>query len=169
MLPGHPTAKKIAFTVICENGLELWYADIEAKQAKKLTDPVVNDTYNGNAFTWMPHSKQIIYKSIKPDRGDPPQEDERIVSPKIQENIHGKAPVRTYQSLLEDETDKKLFDYYMTSQLMLTDLNGKQKKIGKEAVIRSFTPSPGWQIFIGGKNTQTLFLSGNCLEISQNY
>ncbi|MBS3768545.1 MAG: S9 family peptidase [Candidatus Cloacimonetes bacterium] len=146
-----PDGKKIAFTVICENGLELWYANVVSKQAKKLTDAVVNDTYHGYAFTWMPDSKKIIYKSIKTDRGNPPQKDERIVSPKIQENIDGKAPVRTYQSLLEDETDKKLFDYYMTSQLELVDLNGEQRKIGEEAIIRRFTPSPDGKYLLVAK------------------
>ncbi|MEA2104807.1 MAG: prolyl oligopeptidase family serine peptidase [Candidatus Cloacimonadota bacterium] len=137
-----PDSKKIAFILEKEHGLELWVAFTKSKTAKKLTDAIVNDAYYGSPFRWMPNSKTILYKSILKDRGTPPLETEVKISPTIMQNEGEEVQVRTYQSLLRNDYDVKLFKYYMTAQLNKIDLKGNQTKFGLSGIIRNYSPSP---------------------------
>ncbi len=62
--------------------------------------------------------------------------------PVVQESIGRKAAVRTYQDLLTDAYDERIFDYYATSQLYSVDLEGNLEKIGDPGVIWYFMDSP---------------------------
>jgi len=62
--------------------------------------------------------------------------------PAIQENIGGKRPARTYQDLLEDEYDERLFEHSLSSRVVRVSLDGRDRTIGRQGMIRSVTPSP---------------------------
>ena len=66
----------------------------------------------------------------------------------IQENLGKVAPARTYQDLLTNSYDEKLFEYYMSSQLVKVNMKGKTKKIGKSGIIRRAEPSPDGQYIL---------------------
>ena len=76
------------------------------------------------------------------NRGEPPKSLTVPEAPVIQENLGTVAPVRTYQDLLTNTSDEKLFEYYMRSQLVKVTLAGKIKKIGRPGMIRRAEPSP---------------------------
>ncbi len=137
-----PDGEKIAFTITKKNGIELWIAYVKNCKAKKITDAILNDTYYGGPYTWLSDSNTLIYKSIVENRGEPPEESSVPSGPVIQESIGKKAPVRTYQDLLKNSYDEDLFEYYITSQLMSIDLEGKSKKLGPQCMMKRFTPSP---------------------------
>lgn len=76
-------------------------------------------------------------------RGAPPHRPSVPSGPKIQSNeSKNVVQVRTFQDLLKDEYDAKLFDYYATSQLVLASLDGTVKPIGPPAIYTSVDPSP---------------------------
>lgn len=137
-----PDGKKISFTVTRANGIELWVADIMTGKAHKLTEPVLNASTYGSAYQWLSNSSHILFKAVLKDRGDLPEKDRVPKGPVIQLNEGRKAPVRTYQDLLKNKHDEALFTYYATSQLMITDLQGNIKPVGKPGIIQAFSSSP---------------------------
>ncbi|MBS4013387.1 MAG: S9 family peptidase [Bacteroidetes bacterium] len=136
-----PDASKIAFTNTIADGIELWVADIKTANAKKLTSAVVNDVM-GNAYEWLYDNKNIIFLSKIETRGIAPKRPLVADAPVVQENIGRRAAVRTYQDLIRDVYDERIFDYYASSQLCKVDLNGKIVKIGKPGIIWYFNTSP---------------------------
>ncbi len=137
-----PDEKYIAFTNTVDNGIELWIADINSKQAKKLTNATINDAYSGSPFEWTSDSKGLVVKFIDEKRGDKPKTGLAPVGPTIQQNIGKVKPSRTYQDLLKNRNDEQLFDYYMQTQLKLVTIDGEQQPIGKPGIVKSMEISP---------------------------
>ena len=137
-----PNSKKIAFTNTKTRGIELWVVDIEDLQAKKLTGEIVNDALSGLPYEWLPSSDKILYKAIPEGRGAKPKQNMVPSGPVIQENTGEKAPVRTYQDLLKDQYDEKLFQYYTASQLYIVNMQGEKEKFGNHGIIKDFSISP---------------------------
>lgn len=137
-----PDSKKIAFTIVKTDGIELWIVIVKNYRAKKLTEPTINDVYYDNPYVWLSDSKTLIYKSVKEDRGAPPKVTIVPDGPVIQENTGKKAPVRTYQDLLKNAYDEALFEYYMLSQLTRITIEGKSKKLGFPGIVKRLSPSP---------------------------
>jgi dipeptidyl aminopeptidase/acylaminoacyl peptidase len=109
-------------------------------EAKKLTDPILNEVY-GDAMAWTPEN-EILIKAINPNRGNIPQKPSAPAGPIIQESTGEASPNRTYQDLLSNPYDEKLFAFFIDSQIMLVDLNGNKKPIGPSGMIKSMDLSP---------------------------
>ncbi len=138
-----PDSRRIAFTVAKQDGLELWIADLLSQTAKKFTDPIINDATGGLPYDWLSNGKDLIYKSILPNRKEPPAPPSTPTGPVVQENLGKSAPVRTYQDLLKNKFDEQLFEYYTTSQLVLLDVeSGASQSFAEPGIIRSLSPSP---------------------------
>ena len=136
-------SKRFAFTNTKVDGLELWIVDLESTTATKVTENIINNTIGGLPFRWMSDSKNLMYKSILPNRGHAPIENELTAGPIVQENAGDRAPVRTYQDLLKNEFDESLFTYYASSQLVQYNLESKtHTNFGKPGIIKSLTTSP---------------------------
>jgi dipeptidyl aminopeptidase/acylaminoacyl peptidase len=136
-----PDESKIAFLHSAAKGIELWVADLESLQAKRLSIFYINSTY-GNSFIWNPDGKSIIGKFVPDGRPELATQNNSQKEPLIQENTGKAAPVPTYQDLLKNPYDEKLFDYYFTSQLKQVNLQGQSANILKAAIIRSMEYSP---------------------------
>ena len=132
--------KYMVFTQSDADGISLWLVDLSTNSAKKLTDKIVNDVY-GNSVLWTPGNKLLI-KAVNPNRGAIPVRPSAPAGPIIQETTGDAAPSRTYQDLLENPYDEKLFAYFMDSQLMEIDLEGNKKPIGPSGMIKSMDLSP---------------------------
>jgi dipeptidyl aminopeptidase/acylaminoacyl peptidase len=145
-----PNGEKIVFTLTIQNGIELWTASISNGEARKLTGAIVNDAMGGLPYRWMQDSKTLIYKSVLTDRGKAPAEPLSPAGPVLQESTGKKAPVRTYQDLLENPYDEELFDYYATAQLYLIDLNtGDLQSFAEPGIYSQVSPSPSGEfVFI---------------------
>jgi len=116
--------------------------EIKSGKAKKLLNHQINNTY-GSPFSWLPDSKRIICLTVPQRRGEAPIKPRIPEGPVIQENIGKKAPARTYQDLLKSPYDESLFEYYLTSQLVLINLKGdKPSSIGSPSIYTYFSPSP---------------------------
>ncbi len=138
-----PNSKRFAFTNIKADGIELWIVDVDQSTASQITDNIINNTIGGLPYRWMSDCKTMLYKTILPNRGEAPIEEEVTSGPIVQENAGDRAPVRTYQDLLKNEFDESLFTYYSASQLVKYDLETKQHTdFGKSGIIKSLTTSP---------------------------
>lgn len=138
--------KYLAFTQTELNGISLWVVDMTTYEAKKLTEPILNQVF-GNSVAWLPDNS-IVIKAVNPSRGGMPKAPLAPAGPVIQETSSNAAPSRTYQDLLANPYDETLFAYFMDSQLMKVSLNGSKSPIGKPAMIKSMDISPDGNYFL---------------------
>ena len=136
-----PNAKHIAMTVTHGAQINLYLVKAASGRASLLLKTPLNAIY-GSPFSWLSDSKSILAKTILSGRGEPPRPSLVPQGPVIQENMGKIAPVRTYQDLLTNAHDETLFAYYMNAQMVLVNLKGKAKNIGKPGMIRFAEPSP---------------------------
>ena len=132
--------KFISFTQTEATGISLWVVDLGTFEARKLTDAILNEV-TGNAMAWTPEN-EILIKAVNPGRGTIPQKPSAPAGPIIQESTGEASPNRTYQDLLSNPYDEKLFAYFIDSQIMLVDLDGNKKPIGPPGMIKSMDLSP---------------------------
>ncbi|HEV8493148.1 MAG TPA: CocE/NonD family hydrolase, partial [Candidatus Angelobacter sp.] len=150
-----PDGTKFAFTNTVADGIELWVGNVETAKAEKLEGFRISAIL-GDPVQWMPDSKALLVQTVPATRGNPPAEPKTPDGPIIQESDGKKAPVRTYEDLLQDRHDEELFDYYATSQLTRVsfphvghlgpirasiDVNGASR-IGKPGIFSRVDPSP---------------------------
>ncbi len=136
-----PDGKHVAFIAEAPNGLELWVADADTGQARKLTGAVVDAAF-GMRLEWTPDSAAVIIPCVPEGRGAPPPEPATPSGPIIQESDGRAAPGRTYEDLLTDAHDEALFDYYFTARLTRVGLDGQARALGEAGVFESFQLSP---------------------------
>ena len=125
-----------------EEGVELWYIDLEKLTAKKLTGPKLNASL-GDVITWYQDSKNILTKfklKNSPDIID--GEDVVPTGPIISSNDGKKAQNRTYQDLLKNEVDEKNFETLARSVLSKVSLKGKTKLLAKKNLYHEIDFSP---------------------------
>ena len=137
-----PDQTKIAMTNTKEEGVELWYIDLEKLTAKKLTGPKLNASL-GDVITWYQDSKNILTKfklKNSPDIID--GEDVVPTGPIISSNDGKKAQNRTYQDLLKNEVDEKNFETLARSVLSKVSLKGKIKLLAKKNLYHEIDFSP---------------------------
>ncbi|MCH8568848.1 MAG: prolyl oligopeptidase family serine peptidase [Balneolales bacterium] len=135
--------RRFAFTNTVTTHIELWVGSVENKNARKISDIRVNDTYYGSSISWHPSSESLYVRAVPANRGDAPVADLTPSGPVIQENIGRSAPARTYQDMLQNTHDEALFKHYFTSQILKVDAtSGRYRAIGETGLIRGLSPSP---------------------------
>ena len=150
-----PDGTKFAFTNTVADGIELWIGNVETAKAEKL-EGIKISAILGDPLQWMPDGKALLVQTVPATRGNPPAEPKMPDGPIIQESDGKKAPVRTYEDLLENRHDEDLFDYYASAQLTRVsfphvghvgpvrasiEFNGASK-IGKPGIFSRVDPSP---------------------------
>lgn len=146
-----PNGRIFAFTNATAEGTELWIGGI-AGGVRKIEGVRVNAVM-GAPVHWMPDTETLLVQSVPKKRGAPPSETKVPDGPIIQESDGKKAPVRTYEDLLENPHDEALFDYYATAQLQLLSPWAKGSvdgithwhdaiDVGKPAIFARVSPSP---------------------------
>ena len=124
-----PNGKHIALSVTKGTQINLYVVNVKNGKGKLLLKSALNAIW-GPPFYWISNSEELIVKTVIDNRGNPPQASRVPDAPVIQENLGKVAPARTYQDLLTNSYDEKLFEYYMSSQLVRVNMKGKTKKIG---------------------------------------
>ena len=133
-------SKKIAFTLTQENGLELWFVNVETGITRRLTEPILNATC-ASPYSWL-NKDTLLCKCIPSDRKEPPTKPSVPNAPVIKENFGEKRPYRTPTSLLQSTYDEDLFSYYLSSVLVKVSLDGEQTPITSPGLIYAASPSP---------------------------
>lgn len=140
-----PDEKKLAFTQINNNGIDLYVVDVNNRKAAKINKTSLN-LLLGNAFEWMDNNT-ILYKSITSKAAQAPRRPMAPKGPVIQQSLGKVAASPTYQDLIKTPFDESLFEFYSTSQL-IRNVNGIETKIGSPAIYMSFDPSPDKQYLL---------------------
>ena len=133
-------SQHFAFTNTTAGGIDLWIGQIGTYTANVVPKVRVNAVM-GDPVQWMPDGKTLLVQTVAATRGNPPAAPKSPEGPIIQESDGKRAPVRTYEDLLQDAHDEDLFDYYATAQLMLVK-NGVATPIGKPGIFARVEPSP---------------------------
>ncbi len=140
-----PDARHISFVNASDNptdaGLSLWIVDVASLQAHRVPGIALNGVL-GRPCEWSSDNASLVCKTVPKDRGAAPKRSEIPTGPVIQENLGRITPGATYQDLLKNPEDEKIFDYYATSQVEVVRLDGTTKSIADPAVIQSASPSP---------------------------
>lgn len=137
-----PNGKQFAVTNVTSSGVELWIGDAATAGLRKIPAVKINAAY-GEAVQWMPDSKTLLVQTIPAGRGTAPVASAVPIGPTIQENYGKAAPAMTFQDLLKNPHDEKLFDYYATSQLaFINAATGKASPLGKPAVYAGVDVAP---------------------------
>jgi len=122
---------------------ELWIVDVAARSARRLIALPLN-TVAGRGYRWMPDGKQLLVQLQPQGQGAAPVASIIPTGPDTQQTKAGGGvkAIRTYQDMLRDENDAKLFEYYLRSQSALVDLDGKVTPLGEPALTLAVAPSP---------------------------
>lgn len=132
----------VAFTNTTATGVELWVLDINTRQARRLTGPILNATIS-NVFAWARNDEFLIVATL-------PEEQKQMIDsrntkpsgPVIAENDGQKAQNRTYQDLLKNQADEKNFEALTTAALTKISLEGTQASFLPPAMYTAFGFSP---------------------------
>jgi dipeptidyl aminopeptidase/acylaminoacyl peptidase len=132
----------IAFARYLDNGVELWAVDTATGRAKALTGATLNMVLGGG-IQWSADGKSLLVTMIPENRGPVPSAPRIPIGPDIQESTGKATKVATYQDLLKNAFDEKLFEYYAASQLAEIDVqSGQLRKIGAPAIFSGISLSP---------------------------
>ena len=143
-----PDSKHLALTVDLNDAIYVYVVSASEGSATLIQDVQVNDVYWNFPISWLSNSKQLIIRSVPSNAGPPPSAPLRPNGPIVQENLGEEAPARTYQDLLKNEHDEALFEYYVTSRLVLVDLDGSSATLSDDILITRATPSPSGEYIL---------------------
>ncbi|MDR3444964.1 MULTISPECIES: prolyl oligopeptidase family serine peptidase [unclassified Dyella] len=140
-----PDQRYLAFNQVNarEGTNELWVVDVAARSARRLIALPLN-TVAGRGYRWMPDGKQLLLQLQPQGQGSAPVASIIPTGPDTQQTQAGGGvkAIRTYQDMLRNEDDAKLFEYYLRSQSALVDLDGKVTPLGEPSLTIAIAPSP---------------------------
>jgi len=91
----------------------------------------------------MPDSRSIIYLAVPSDRGPRPVREQESNDAIIESTDTSVSKVTYSENQLNNVQDEKLFDYYVTSQPIMVDVEtGRTEPFGRAAVYFNLNPSP---------------------------
>lgn len=155
-----PDQRHLAFTHVALNdgvggvgvdtgAVELWLVDIAARRARKLSPQPLSAVLT-RGFNWLPDSSGLLVHWRPVGIGKPPQASGVPSGPILQDSEADGAvrQLRTYQDLLRNEDDARLFEYYITVQMVLLNLDGKARPIGEPGQFSRTSVAPGGEYLL---------------------
>ena len=143
-----PDGKQVAYIASFDATTDIYVADVASGKSTKInTKPLLATRVT--TIDWTDNGKAIATVLIPDNRGPEPKEPAVATGPLIRTSDAATPKVnRNYQSLLEDQTDFDLVDYYTNGQLAVIDVKSKAiKKIGAPALITDVNASPDGSYF----------------------
>ncbi|MGJ7902661.1 prolyl oligopeptidase family serine peptidase [Lysobacter sp. 1R34A] len=139
-----PDQRWIAFNRVdsASGANELWLVEVSRRRAHKLVSGL--NTVSGRGYAWMPDSRRLLVQLQPEGQGEAPPTDATPSGPAVQETEISATvrQIRTYQDLLRNESDARVFEYYLRSQLATVDLAGTVVRAGAPQLYLEATPSP---------------------------
>ena len=135
-----PDGKYIAVGNVTPTGVELWIIDSATAKATKVKNVLVNTAFGG--YSW--EGPRTIVAMLLPSKRGPAPAYQNLTpnEPSVQETSGRSGVVQTYQDLLKNPNDEKLFEFYATSQIASIDVDGKVHDIGSPAMFDDAEFSP---------------------------
>lgn len=134
-----PDEKKIAFTQVNPNGVDLYVINVLTHSAKKVNKKSLNVVLS-NSINWADNNTVLYRVATKPVSAMP-QKPLMPKGPTVQQSLGKSAPSATFEDLIKTPYDEQLFEFYGTSQLA-ENKNGIETLIGKPAIYSSIALSP---------------------------
>lgn len=139
-----PDGKRIAFTVVRDNVLELMVVEVSnGAHARRVLERPLNAVM-GRPFSWFGDGKSLLVTTIPANRGAVPRAPTVLNGPLVQENLGRRNVARTYQDLLKSPHDEALFEYYASAEVLRVWLDGRNVNVAA-GLVRSAAPSPDGQ------------------------
>ncbi len=136
-----PDGRSVAFVHVGDTQVELWLLDVESGAARRLVSLAMNSA-QGAPCSWLADSRRLLCRAVPVDRPESPVAPLAPTGPVVQESSGRKAAARTYQDLLENDHDAVVFEHFLTSQLVVVEVDGGTRTIGDEGLIVVSEPSP---------------------------
>jgi dipeptidyl aminopeptidase/acylaminoacyl peptidase len=127
-----PNSKSLAVTVTTSNSIGLYVADVATATVKPVLASGINGL--GGGCRWLDNSTGFLCSLIPATRGPEPRAAAVPAGPAIQENTGIAAPSPTFEDLLKNPHDEKLYEHFFTSQLTSVDLTGAKTPIGTPGI-----------------------------------
>ncbi|HZH33540.1 MAG TPA: hypothetical protein VEX64_01805, partial [Pyrinomonadaceae bacterium] len=134
----------IAAGNLTPTGVELWIIETATGRANKIKNAQVNTAFGG--FSWMPDQRSLLVNLVPAKRGAAPgYQNLTPGEPSIQETSGKSGAVQTFQDLLKNPHDERLFDYYAASQLAVISVDGKIRNVGQPGIFDTSDVAPDGQ------------------------
>ncbi|MHA6287811.1 prolyl oligopeptidase family serine peptidase [Maricaulis sp. CAU 1757] len=146
-----PDGSQVAFVLSQDQSLGLWVLDVASGEARQLVASGVNGVFS--PLSWMPDGERVLVHLVDPGRGARPERPAVPVGPVTEEAGGYEAPVRTYQDLLTDEHDARLFAWLASTQLALVNTEGRPRvrPLGEPGYYYMSDPAPGGDYILVGE------------------
>lgn len=135
-----PKGTYFSFVQCDADGLSLWVVDLARARASRVTPATVSAVLDF-PYQWLPDESGLLVHvrpSLEPFAGAAPLP----AGPVVKVATGRKAPARTFQDLLKNESDEKAFAYYATTEVRRFALDGASAPVLPPAIRRSVRPSP---------------------------
>jgi dipeptidyl aminopeptidase/acylaminoacyl peptidase len=144
-----PDGKSIGYLANFDARTDVYVADVASGKSTPITTKTPLLATRVTTFDWTADGKNVVVVLLPDNRGPEPKAPDVATGPRIRTSDAGvRKQNRNYQSLLEDQHDFELVDYYTKGQLALIDVKTKAvKKIGAPALITAVDASPDGQYF----------------------
>jgi len=144
-----PDGKSIGYIASFDARTDVYVADVASGKSTLITTKTPLLATRVTSFDWTADGKSVVVVLLPDGRGPEPKAPDVATGPRIRTSDAGvRKQNRNYQSLLEDQHDFELVDYYTKGQLALIDVKTKAvKKIGGPALITAVDASPDGQYF----------------------
>lgn len=139
-----PDYKKIACTHTTNSRVDLYVIDIATKRAVKINQSPLNTIEE--SYQWYDAKSLLYLVTTKPSSAAPVKPNVPS-GPTVQENAGKASPRPTFQDMIKSPHDEKLFEFYMTSQLV-KNTAGIETKINKPMIYLSVSASPDKQYLL---------------------
>jgi dipeptidyl aminopeptidase/acylaminoacyl peptidase len=143
-----PDGKSIAYIASFDAATHVFVADVASGKSVQITKtPLL--AVRVTTVDWTADGRNIVVVLVPENRGAEPKRPDIEQGPLVRTSEAGKVlQNRNYASLLRDQVDKDLLDYYTKGQLALIDAKTKAvKKIGAPALITAVDASPDGKYF----------------------
>jgi len=146
-----PDGKRLSFTHTRGDGVDLWIADVPTGQAKMMAAAL--NAANGDPCDWLANGVTLICHFIPANRGTAPMGAQVPGGPNVQETHATASPVATYQDLLKNAHDDRLFEYYFATQIAFVDgATGRRTNIGGPGLHHAVLVSPDGEYLLVSRN-----------------
>lgn len=121
---------------------ELWLVDVAAGQARRLVAGL--NTSVNDELGWLPDGSGLLVQQQVAGQGAPPTRDAVPDGPATQQTsaAAGVRSLPTYQDLLRNEADARVFEYYATGQPIIVSVSGQVRPLAAPGIYLNLSVSP---------------------------
>lgn len=135
-----PKGTYFSFVQCDPDGLSVWVVDLAAARATRVTPPSVSAVLDF-PYQWLPDESGLLVH-VRPSLEPFVPPVVLPAGPVVKEATGRKAPARTYQDLLKNESDERTFSRFATTEVRRFALDGTSTTVLPPAIRRSVRPSP---------------------------